>query len=57
MSAFELVDIDGSGRIVWSEFLYAMMGKASEHVGPAADLKVLGPALDKIKGLLQDLNE
>ena len=52
-----MVDIDGSGNIVWNEFLYAMMGKSADHVGPMADLVVLAPLLDKMKGFLEELNE
>merc|ERR1712096_47656 len=39
--AFNMVDIDGSGLIEWSEFAFALMGEAALNFGPLADLELL----------------
>ena len=42
---FDAVDVDGSGLIVWNEFVFSLMGKAALHFGPLADLETLNGLL------------
>merc|ERR1712048_297229 len=39
--AFDSVDIDGSGLIEWTEFVFSLMGAKAANFGVLADLELL----------------
>jgi Ca2+-binding EF-hand superfamily protein len=54
--AFNSVDVDGSGRIDWNEFVFSIMGEAAKNFGPLADLEALIQLLDALGGKLSSSN-
>ncbi len=53
---YDSVDVDGSGAIVWSEFVFALMGRAALNFGPLANLEALNNLLQYTKNLLKSMS-
>eukprot|EP00494_Astrolonche_serrata_P030052 UN30319 len=59
--AFDAVDIDNSGFLTWTEFVFSIMGEKAQNYGVLADMETLGTLLGEtateLKLLQESLNE
>merc|ERR1712025_703398 len=60
-AVWDSVDIDGSGLIDWTEFVFSLMGERALEFGPLAQLEtlytVMSDATDLLEGLRDSLEE
>jgi Ca2+-binding EF-hand superfamily protein len=54
---FDSVDVDGSGLVEWTEFVFSLMGEEALEYGTLADLEVLNKLLVDTAGLLQHMRD
>ena len=54
--AFDSVDIDGSGKVEWNEYVFSLMGEDALLFSPMADLELLDQLIGDADKLLANLN-
>ena len=56
LRCFDSVDIDGSGKVEWSEYVFSLMGEDAMMFSPMADLELLDQLIGDADKLLANLN-
>merc|ERR1712048_163383 len=54
-ATFESVDVDGSGMIALSEFLFSLMGEDALKFGPMANLEIMQSMLSEVASLIGNM--
>jgi Ca2+-binding EF-hand superfamily protein len=53
--AFESIDVDGTGLVEWTEYVFSLMGEKALNFGALADLETLHNVLKESEGIMNEL--
>ena len=55
--AFDMIDVDGTGLVEWTEYVFSLMGEKAINFGALADLESLSMVLKESEGVMAALRE